>query len=118
MGRRSPGIYPLDGTGPHPQAMPAASGVDELYMDGDIVPLDRHALELGRRWRELHPGTNWHRDTLRPGWSVRQVYLNLGEANRAGRTGNLLRTRRHLLVDSVRVATIRAHSDRIEHLFE
>ena len=44
--------------------MPTPGGVDELNMNGDIVPLHRDTLELRWRWRELYPGANRYRNTL------------------------------------------------------
>lgn len=44
--------------------MPPPDGVDELHVHRDVIPLDRNALELRRRWRELHPCPNRHRGAL------------------------------------------------------
>lgn len=89
--------------------MSAPCGVDELNVYSDIVPLHRDAFQLRRCRRELHPGSNWHRSTLRPRRLTRKVNLYRRKPNRPSDAGDLLGPGRHLLVDSICIATIGAH---------
>jgi len=98
--------------------MLATCGVDELNVHGDIVPLHSDALELRRCRRELYPGSNRHRSAVRSRRLMRKVNFYWRKPNRPSDAGDLLGTGRHLLVDAICVPTVRAHRQRIEHVFE
>lgn len=112
------GVEALHCARPHPQSVSAASSIHELDMDRDVIPFHRNALELRRRWRELHPGANRYRGALRSRGLSGEVNLHRREPYRAWGAGDLLGTRRHLLVDAICVATVGTHEATLEHTFD
>lgn len=98
--------------------MPPPGGVDDLNMDRDVIPLDGYSLELRRGRRELHPCPDRHWGAIRSRWLSGQVHFDGRKPNRSGDAGNLLRARRHLLIDAIRIAAIGAHLVRVEQTFD
>ena len=66
-------VNAVDRTGPDPKPVSSPVIINELDVNGRIIPFHGHPLEPHGRWRQLHPRSNGHGSAVGTRGLSRQV---------------------------------------------